>query len=556
MRKMLLRVLGGLLLAAMVAPPSARAADDVVLKALHDELDRSMKQRQLEQLEKPYFISYHVQERTSLDTSATFGALLTGGVSRVRFLTVQVRVGNYQRDNSNFMMDPPHANGLSENTVLPLDDDYQELRRQIWLATDTAYKAGLEILSRKRAALENRQARENLPDFSTEQPVTALDAFSPSKLDLSKSETLVKHLSAAFRQSPEIYTSSASLTLTNTRTWYVNSEGSSATRQDSGAILVAMAQTQATDGTMLPDWVMVSGRSMDTLPAESDLISQIHTMAERLTKARHAAMVDRYTGPVLFAGTSGAEAFSQVMAPKLMAMRAPTSDNPQMEAYAAQNISKFQERLGSRVLPKSMSVVDDATQASYQGTPLLGAHAVDDEGVKTRPITLVDQGYLKTLLNIRDPVSAIPQSTGSFRTFGAQPSNLFLNVTDGVSEQELKDQLLTMVKMRNKDFGIEVRQVGREAYKIYPDGHEELMRLGQFDGLDDGAFKDLAAVSTNLSVISVPFAAFGGRLYPGQAGAPLVSFIAPALLFEELTVKPPTGQLPRLPLSKHPFFDK
>jgi len=39
---------------------------------------------QLEQLEKPYFISYRVQDRTSLDTAATFGGLLNGGLTRVR----------------------------------------------------------------------------------------------------------------------------------------------------------------------------------------------------------------------------------------------------------------------------------------------------------------------------------------------------------------------------------------------------------------------------------------------------------------------------------------
>jgi hypothetical protein len=556
MRKTVSRGLGILLLAAFVFPAPARAADDVVMKALHDELDRSMKQLQLEQLEKPYFISYHVQDRTSLDTSATFGGLLTGGVTRVRFLTVQVRVGDYQRDNSNFMTDPPKANGLSENVVLPIDDDYQELRRQIWLATDNAYKEALEILSRKRAALENRQARENLPDFSKEQPVTSLEPFLPVKMDLPKAESLVKTLSAVFRQSPEIFTSSASLTLTDTHNWYLNSEGSATTQEDSGATLVAMAQTQALDGTPLPDWVMISGRSMESLPSESELTSQIRTMADRLAKVRRAPMVDRYNGPVLFDGTAGAEALSQVLAPKLIAMRAPSSDVPQIESYAAQNVSKFQERLGSRILPRSMNIVDDPTQASYQATPLLGAHSVDDEGVRARPTTLVDQGALKTLLNSRDPVSSIPQSTGSFRTFGAQPSNLFLNVSDGVSEEELKSQLLSMVKQRNLDFGVVVRKVGREINRVYPDGHEELMRLGQFDGLDDGAFKDLAAASHDLYVFSVPFAAYGGRLYPGQGGAPLVSFIAPSLLFEELTLKPATGELPRLPLSKHPFFDK
>ena len=203
------------------------------------------------------------------------------------------------------------------------------------------------------------------------------------------------------------------------------------TEETSAATFMAMAQTQAIDGTMLPDWVMVSARSMEALPKESDLASQIRTMADRLTRARRAPVVDRYNGPVLFEGAAGAEAFSQVFAPKLLAMRTPASDNPQMEAYAAQNVSKLQDRLGARVLPSFMSVVDDPTQTSYQGTPLVGSYAVDDEGVRARPTTLVEKGFLKTLLNTRDPVSGIPQSTGSFRTFGAQPSNLMVTVDGG-----------------------------------------------------------------------------------------------------------------------------
>lgn len=556
MHKMAWKGIGTMLLAAMLLPVASPAADDVVMKAMRDELDRSMKQLQLEQLEKPYFISYRVQDRTSLDTSATFGALLAGAVTRVRYLTVQVRVGSYQRDNSNFMTDPPRGNGLNEVVVLPLDDDYQELRRQIWLATDTAYKAALEMLSRKRAALENRQVRENLDDFSHEQPSTLLQPFSPIKMDLPKAQALVKKLSAVFRQSPEIYTSTATLSVGDTRSWYLNSEGSAATQDTSGATFVAVARTQAVDGTNLPDWVMVSARTMEALPSEADLASQIRTMADRLTELRHAAAVDRYNGPVLFQGQAGAEAFSQVFVPQLLAARAPAWDNPQIEAYSAQNVSKLQDRIGSRVLPRFLSVIDDPTESSYQGTALLGGQQVDDESVGARPTTLVDHGYLKTLLTTRDPISGVTQSTGSFRIFGPQPSNLTLAVSDGVSEQELKNQLLSLIKQRNLDYGLIVRGVGREAYKVYPDGREELTRLGQIDGLDDGAFKDLTAASSTLSVYSTPFAAQGGRFYPGQNGAPLVSFVAPSLLFEDLALKPPAGELPSLPLSKHPYFDK
>ncbi len=544
------------LLGVCLFPASTPAADDVVMKAMRDELNRSMTQLRLEQLDKPYFISYHIQDRRSLDTSATFGALLSGDVARSRFLTVQVRVGDYQRDNSNFMTFPPQANGLTESVLLPLDDDYQELRRHIWLATDTAYKEALEMISRKRGALENRKAREEIPDFSKEQPSTALAPFSPVRMDLTQAEALVRDLSARFRNAPEIYTSSASLNLGDTRSWYVNSEGSSVTEETSAATFMAMAQTQALDGTELPDWVMASASSMEALPNQAELAKQIDAMADRLTRMRRAPFVDHYNGPVLFEGAAAAEVLSQVFVPKLLAMRTPASDNPQIEAYAAQNVSRFQDRLGARVLPGFMSVVDDPTQSAYQGTPLAGGHAVDDEGVRARPTTLVENGFLKTLLNARDPVSGIPQSTGSYRTFGAQPSNVLVSVAEGMSEQELKNELMTLVKQRNEEFGVLVRGVGREIYRVYPDGREELMRVGQFDGLDDEAFKDLIAASRDLTVYTIPFAAYGGRLYSGQAGVPLVSFVAPSLLFEDLSLKPPTGELPRLPLSKHPYFDK
>ena len=49
-----------LILCALAAALPLCAQDDIVVKAMRDELDRSMKQLQLENLEKSYFISYCV----------------------------------------------------------------------------------------------------------------------------------------------------------------------------------------------------------------------------------------------------------------------------------------------------------------------------------------------------------------------------------------------------------------------------------------------------------------------------------------------------------------
>src|SRR6202171_4257555 len=68
-RKMALGAKTALLLTAFGAMHSLQAADDVVMNAMRDEMTRSMQQLHLENLEKPYFISYRVVERENTGVS-------------------------------------------------------------------------------------------------------------------------------------------------------------------------------------------------------------------------------------------------------------------------------------------------------------------------------------------------------------------------------------------------------------------------------------------------------------------------------------------------------
>ena len=87
--------------AAVFAQDAAK--DDVVMRAMKDELARSMKKLQLENLEKPYFISYSVIDSNSAGSSASLGSL-TSKVEEQRFrlARIQVRVGSPKLDNHNF----------------------------------------------------------------------------------------------------------------------------------------------------------------------------------------------------------------------------------------------------------------------------------------------------------------------------------------------------------------------------------------------------------------------------------------------------------------------
>src|SRR5262249_4433140 len=110
--------------------PWVRAQEDVVTRAMRDELDRSMKTLQLEKLERPYFLAYRTQDLTITNVSATLGSLRNSNISHSRSLTVDMRVGDYALDNTNFTSAPGFA-GISRAFPLPLEDNYKELRRQI-----------------------------------------------------------------------------------------------------------------------------------------------------------------------------------------------------------------------------------------------------------------------------------------------------------------------------------------------------------------------------------------------------------------------------------------
>ena len=140
--KVTLAAVGIALFAAGVAPD---AQDTPVMSAMADELARSMKELRMKDQPAPYYIEYEVWDRAQTRVTARLGALTEDLTGISRTLRVGVRIGDYDFDSSLF-----NAPGLSGGGVVelsadgsisaPLDDDYDTMRRQIWLATDAAYK--------------------------------------------------------------------------------------------------------------------------------------------------------------------------------------------------------------------------------------------------------------------------------------------------------------------------------------------------------------------------------------------------------------------------------
>ena len=553
------------------------AKDSVLMQALRDELARSMEALRLEDAEKPYFLAYRVFENANSRATASLGGLLDVNNGANRQLVVELRVGDYDFDNTNFMSLRNAAAMLPAVAALSLDDDYDALRRQIWLTTDTAYKRALDQLAGKRAALQNKTRVEKVADFTREEP-HQFDGLTASQWDSSPAPDLAVAVSAAMQGMPHISRSEVRVVTSFDRTWFVNSEGSAFVRETPFIGLYALAASLADDGAELQDGVHVWARDWEEMPDASALTTEVEAMANRLRQRRQAPASDRYSGPMLFEDQAAAELITQVLGPRLIALRLPTPDNPQMEQAMAQFRNPFLDKLGGRVLPRFLSIVSDPTLEAHQGVPLQGRQPVDDDGVPARRTVLIERGMLKTLLSTRVPLAEVPASSGSRWRDAPMPSNLIVQPTRGMSAEELKEELFLLAEDRGLDHAIVVRRIGTRlaklsaapfgfvganassvepligVYKVYPDGSEERIRMATLSAFSDADFRDIVAVSdsttrheTGFSPIppGVP-AAGGGLIWP-------VSVITPALLFEDVTVRRPPGNIRKPPVTPHPL---
>jgi predicted Zn-dependent protease len=557
-----------LCLAFVLASPLLCAEEDVVGRAMRDEMQRSMQKLRLEQLDKPYFISYTVVDNDSKEVAATLGSLLSSTENSTRTLLVIVRVGDYASDSGNFLSMPSGPEGLAALMMagamqLPLDDNYNELRRKIWLTTDRAYKKALEDLSGKKAALQNRNRTEEIADFSKATPVAISDLAPLSHFDLSNAARLVRETSAVFRQTPSIQTSRVQLAMLDHQERYLNSEGGSFTRRQPRVSLRITASAQAPDGMPLSDFVAFYGYSLKDLPSAADLLTQVRALQAEIGQLQAAPVQDRYEGPVLFEGQAAAEVFSHHFAGGLAAVPPLVSSNEQFTQAVRQQSIGMLDKVGLRVLPTFMDVVDDATATHEKESLLFGSYKVDEEGVAARRTSLVEHGVLKALLTSRAPVRGIAASTGNLRELGVAPSNLFVSSDKTSTPEELRKRLVESAKTQGISYGIAVRRLSGKtatlAYRIYADGHEELVRNADVSELTAASFKNISAVSDQRIVYTeaAPFrntSPFNVNLAAGVQ--PLVSYVVPSMLFADVTIEKPSGESPKPTLIASPLAEK
>jgi predicted Zn-dependent protease len=256
--------------------------------------------------------------------------------------------------------------------------------------------------------------------------------------------------------------------------------------------------------------------------------------------------------------------------------------------------SEWTGRVGNRVLPAGVTLVDDPTAKEFQGQPLVGAYEVDEEGARGERVALVENGMLRHLLMSRRPGPDFDESNGHGRSsFLGEPrpamSNLFFTSGETLSAAELRRKFVEKCREAGRPWCLVVRRMDNPAlgvsrqedfsdmiaglaagaasgdrmpllvYRVsVDDGREELLRGARLIGLNLRALKSLVGVGNDAAVFAFQqsqAAGFGGTALAafGSAQGGLSStVVAPSLLLEDVEVRGARGEPRRLPLLPPP----
>jgi len=599
-----------LLASTILGATSGRAAaqeakdvkdNDQTLRAMRDEMARAKTRLELkipgtDQPVRPYYVEYRLLDLDFREISGEFGTLLSSNHARSRFMDVEARVGNYKLDSSNFISDDGFRGFIGSTGSVGIDRDYDSLRQDLWIATDQAFKEAVETYSRKQAYLSSLARQSDINDFSKAEPVHNVEPLIMADWSNRNWDQEVRETSAALRAFPQIYEGRVTYYLVYATEYLVTSEGTEIRTNRSFAAIESGMNALADDGMPINHFYATYAVHPADLPAPDAVRKGLNLTGTELMALRAAPAAQDYTGPVLFEARAAAPLLAQILGPAVNGARPPVSFTPVMEQLLSGlgGKSDWITRIGARVLPASVTVVDDPSAKEFQGTPLLGAYSVDDEGVRAQKVTLVENGTLKSELMSRRPGPDFDQSNGHGRSAflsDAKPtmSNLFFTSKETMSAADLRKKFLDSCKEQKQAYCIVVREMDNPTlsllhqedfqallasygggagsgdrlplvvYRVYPeDGREEIIRGARIIGVNSRAIRNISGIGNDSFVYNymqsqingfagTALGAFGSA----QNGLP-ASMVAPSLLFEELEVRGARGEPKRLPLLPAP----
>lgn len=554
----IISTLTAILPAALALWGADAIGSDAVYGAMQAELTRSMG-LSLKQLEKPYFISYSIDDGLTWSATAAHGGLLSTHAGKFRSPGVQVRVGDYSFDNTNGGGGRGRGGASYDLSGFPLDDDPLVIRQYLWLETDSAYKGAVQAIAQKRSSQGSVNIAGQLPDFAPAKPFTLIEDRPPIAFDDKTWNERIKRISALFARFPNLRDSVVTYSAADGVHRYLNSEGTQVRQVLSEGTVQIAAAVQSPDGMMLRDSAAFYRLDATKMPSEDDLTKAARGVAEQLTKLAAAPMGEAYSGPILFEGVASAQLMAEVLGRNLHMTR------PAGRGGAAGRggrggppgrggATELEGRRGVRIMPEMFNVLDDPS------LPLFGHTEVDNEGVPSKPVSLVEKGILKDFLRTRLPMQGFSESNGrALLGNSPAPTNLIVTTTEKSPLAEMRKKLIDLCAQRGLAYGVVVRKLDFPSaggggagqgvaaplyvYRVYPDGREEMIRGVRLRGVDARSLKDILLAGDDNATLDYV-----------EGGTADVTVVAPSILVDDLELEKVGDTLPKLPIAPSPLI--
>ncbi|MCX7879084.1 MAG: metallopeptidase TldD-related protein [Ignavibacteria bacterium] len=537
------RIIKYCLLIFLFAHFAYSADENVIISALKKEIERFTKELSSEQY-PPYYIGYQVTEVQSAGVTSVFGRTSSKGTSFSRFLDIDLRVGNYQLDNTHRTEGSFLTRSSFSFRQLPIEHDELAIRAAVWNATEQVYK---EAVKQYRNVLTSRAVKvkeeDTSADFSIEIPSKYFEKRNFYNVDLDKWERILNNVSKIFSDNKWLLEAHISFSFKNDYKIFVNSEGSEISQNQPQFRIVAFARTKAEDGMVLYLNRTFFSFSEEGLPDESTLRKAILDLVSSLKALKDAPLMDTYSGPAILAGEAAGVFFHEIFGHRVEGHR-------MKDPREAQTFKSF---INKRVLPDFINVVFDPTRMKLNGLDLSGYYKYDDEGVEASSVVSVDSGIFRRFLMSRSPIEGFKNSNGhgrkqvGFRAVSRQ-SNLIVESRRQVSLPKLREMLIEECKRQGKEYGLLFVEVeggftftGRTipnafnvlpliVYKVYVDGRpDELVRGVDLIGTPLTTFANVVATGDDMGI-------FNGICGAESGGVP-VSACSPSLLVSLIEVQ-------------------
>ena len=540
---------------------SVLAKETDLLNIMQKELKRNFFELKKQEI-KPYFISYQITENDNYRISSSLGNTISSAEIKNRTFDVDLRVGDYNFDNTHIIRGSAFQFGSSGGSArLPFENNEMAIRLKIWNLTDRHYKSAIERYGKAKTnqAVKVEEVDKS-DDFTKEKKEIFTNNKEKIKFDIKKWEDKLNEVSFEFRNYPWILNSNLSLQVDNITKYFVNSEGSRIKQTEPYIRIMLNANTKADDGMTLPLYKSYFSYNIDGLPSKEQMKKDLFQMVETLAGLRKAPIAKTYSGPAILSGEAAGVFFHEIFGHRVEGHREKDPNSSQT----------FKQMIGNDILPNFINVVFDPTKKSLKNNDISGHYIYDDEGVKAKKVVTVDKGVFKGFLMSRSPIENFPNSNGHGRKQAgykavSRQSNLIVEAEKTVNFEKLKKELIKICKAEDKEYGLYFSVVHGGftftsrtipnafnvmplvVYKIYADGRaDELVRGVDLIGTPLTTFKNITFAADDLGV-------FNGICGAESGGVP-VSASSPSLLVSTIEVQKKKKSQAKPPLLPAPDF--